>query len=219
MHAKLVRLFLLASVLTFPSAASAQIGVGVRVGTLGLAGDAALAVGGNAQIRGGIGIMPIEPSLSISDFDATVELPSSFITLGLDFFPTGSGFRIGGGLLLKPDDPSLTADCSGTIDIGDQTYDCAQVGTATASVDSKSSAPYVMIGFGKIASSGIGFFLDLGAAFVGESDLTLSVDGPISGNAQFRDELLKEERDWEDTINDYKVYPIVNIGLRVGIGS
>jgi hypothetical protein len=203
-----------------PSALAAQIGVGAHVGSTGFGGDVAIALGASAQIRGSAGIMPIEPSIEVSGFDTKLELPKTFISAGIDFFPGGSGFRIGGGILLKPDEPVLTGTCEGNVDVGNQSYPCSQVGTATATTESKSTAPYVMIGFGRHSSSGIGLFLDLGGAFVGEQTLSLTADGPISGNATFQQELQREEQEWEDKINNYlKVYPILRLGLRVGIGG
>ena len=212
-------LVLLALLLVFPAAASAQLGVGAHVGTTGLAGNVAFALGQSAQIRGSVGIMPIEPSWTISDIDVTAELPSSFIFAGIDFFPSGSGFRIGGGIMLKPDDPILTGELTGPVEIGDQTYTSNEVGTLTGTADMKEMAPYVMIGFGKHASAGMGLFLDLGAAFVGESVLSLeSEGGTLSNNAQFQAELQREEADWQEKMDKFKIYPILNIGLRVGIG-
>ena len=220
MRTRVGPVLLLCTALSLPSAVSGQIGVGAHVGTTGFGGDVAVALGASAQLRGTAGIMPIEPSWTVSDVDVTAELPKSFMTAGIDFFPSGSGFRIGGGIMIKPDDPVLTGELTGPVEIGNQTYTAAQVGTLTGTVDSKKVSPYAMIGFGKHASSGIGLFLDLGAAFVGESELTLtSTGGSLSGNQQFQDELDREEADWQEKIDKFKVYPIINIGLRVGIGG
>ena len=203
-----------------PAPAAAQIGVGAHVGTTGFGGDLAVALGGSAQLRGSLGLMPIEPSWTVSDIDVTAELPKSFITFGIDFFPSGSGFRIGGGVLLKPDDPILTGELTGPVEVGNQTYTPQQVGTLTGTVESKRTAPYAMIGFGKHASGGIGLFLDLGAAFVGESTLDLtSQGGTLSNNATFQAELAREEAEWQEKIDEFKIYPMVNVGIRVGIGN
>jgi hypothetical protein len=209
----------LAMLLALPATASGQLGVGAHVGTTGFGGDAALALGRSAQIRGSVGIRPIWPSWTISDIDVTVALPCSFVLAGIDFFPTGSGFRIGGGILLKPDDPVLTGKPTGPVEIGERTYTSQQVGTLTGHADSKDMAPYAMIGFGKHASAGIGLFLDLGAAFVGESVVSLeSAGGTLSSDAEFQAELAREEAAWQDRFDKLRIYPILNIGLRVGIG-
>ena len=212
----------LAALLALPLATplAAQIGVGAHVGTTGLAGDIAIALGGSAQLRGSIGLMPVDPSWTVSDIDVTAELPKTFSFVGLDLFPGGSGLRIGGGVLIKPDDPTLTGELTESKQIGNQTYTPQQVGTLTGVVESKKVSPYAMVGFGKIASSGISLFLDLGAAFVGESTLSLeSEGGTLSSNAQFQAELAREEADWQEEIDKFKIYPLINVGLRVGIGN
>ena len=211
--------FLLATLLALPPAASAQVGVGIRAGTLGLGADLGIALSPNIQIRGGGSIQPVDPTFTISDIKYTVDLPGSFVNVGIDLFPTGGGFRIGGGLLYKPDDISVSGEFTGTVDIGGRSYPGSEVGTLTGTVSSKSTAAYAMIGFGKHASSGIGLFLDLGAAFVGEQTLTLSADGLAATNAQFLTDLESERMDAEDSLNKVKIYPMVNLGLRIGVGG
>ena len=219
MRATAIAAFLLAAVLAFPSAGSAQVGVGVRAGTLGLGADIAFAVSPKVQIRGGGGIQPIDPTFTISDIKYTVDLPGSFVNVGIDLFPTGGGFRIGGGVLYKPDDVSISGEFTGSVDIGGRSYTGSEVGKLTGTVTSKTTAPYAMIGFGKHASSGIGLFLDIGAAFVGEQTLELTATGAAASNAQFLADLESERLDTEDSLNKVKIYPMVNLGLRIGVGG
>jgi hypothetical protein len=219
MRAAIVATFLLPALLASPPTASAQVGVGIRAGTLGLGADVAFALSPNIQIRGGGAIQPVNPTFTISDITYTVNLPGTFANVGIDFFPTGGGFRIGGGLLYKPDDLSISGKFADNVDIGGRSYTDSEVGMLTGTVASKSTAPYAMIGFGKHASSGIGLFLDLGAAFVGEQTLTLTATGTGGGNAQFLMDLESERLDTENSLNKVKIYPMVNLGLRIGVGG
>ncbi|MBW3535094.1 MAG: hypothetical protein KY453_07750 [Gemmatimonadetes bacterium] len=210
------------SLLVFtPAALSAQraFGVGVRAGTLGIGGDLAVGLTDNLQVRGGVGLMPIDHDATWSDIDWTLELPSSFITAGLDFFPTGGGFRISGGMVYKPDEPELRGDFTGEVEVGGQTYTGAEVGTLTGFVESGDFAPFLTLGLGRMASTGIGLYVDGGVAFQKEPDLQLTATGPISGNAQFQQNLAEEERSVEEDIRALRFWPILNIGLRVGIGG
>jgi hypothetical protein len=185
-----------------------------------LGGDLAVALGEHVQVRGTAGVMPIEPSWTVSDIDVTAELSDAFLMAGIDLFPSGSGFRLGAGVLFKPDDPILTGELSGPTKVGDQTYTPAQIGRLIGTVESSEAAPYLLIGFGKHASAGIGLFVDLGVAFVGESAVDLeSWGGTLSGNAQFLAELAREEAEWQERLDDAQLYPILNLGLRVGIGN
>jgi hypothetical protein len=219
MRATAATTLLLAALLGLSPAASAQVGVGIRAGTLGLGADVAFALSPNVQVRGGGAIQPWNPTFTISDIEYTVTLPGTFVNIGIDLFPIGGGFRIGGGLLYKPDDISISGKFTDNVDIGGRSYTGSEVGTLTGTVSNKTTVPYVMIGFGKHASSGIGLFLDLGAALVGEQALTLTATGTVSSNPQFIADLEGERLDAEDSLNKLKIYPMVNLGIRIGVGG
>jgi hypothetical protein len=167
-----------------------------------------------------LGIQPVNPSMTLSDIDFEVNLPGSFGQVGVALFPSGGGLRLEGGLLYKPDDTAINGTFTTNQEINGVSYTPAQIGTISGTaVSEKTWAPYAMIGFGKIASSGIGLYLDLGAAFVGSSDLTVSSNGQYKDNATFKQDLAAQEQQWEDDINKYKIYPMVNLGLRIGFGQ
>jgi hypothetical protein len=213
-----------AAALAVPAALSAQgFGIAGRVGTLGAGAEAALGITNAVVIRGGVGLMPLEPSTTIDNIDVTLTLPETWANIGLDLYLAGS-FRIGGGILFKPDDPTIVGEiaASTTVDIGDKTYTASDVAEIRGTFDSKNAAPYVLIGFGKHTSSGIGLFLDLGAAFIGEPNVSLTATGnpAVVGSGEFQSELRKQEQNFEDDLGSYiKVWPILNIGIRIGIGG
>ena len=211
----------LAVLLVVPVTVSAQgFGVAVRVGTLGVGGEAALGLTDAFVIRGGLGFMPFEPSLTYDDIDFTLTLPETWFNVGADLY-LGNSFRIGGGMLFKPDDPSIVAEVTGsaTIEIGDQTYTSTQVTQLSGTLDSRDQAPYVLIGFGKHTSTGIGLFLDLGVAFLGDPDLGLTAigDPTVVNSAEFQAELRKQEQNIVDDYN-LELWPILSLGLRIGVG-
>ena len=220
MRAKLLAVVAVALLATLPTPAASQIGIAGRVGTLGLGADLGIGLGKSAMLRAGMGIQPVNPTATISDIKFTVNLPSSFMLAGLALFPGGGGFRIEGGVLYKPDDTKLDGAFTTSQTLNGQSYTPAQIGTLSGTAaSSKSLAPYAMIGFGKIASSGIGLFLDIGAAFTGDATLTVTSNGQYKDDATFKANLEAERKKWEDDINKYKVYPMVNLGLRIGVGG
>ncbi len=213
-----------ALLLTVPAAVSAQgFGIAARAGTLGVGGEVALGLTDAFVIRGGFGVIPVEPTATIDDIEFTLTLPEKWITIGADLY-LGSSFRIGAGMLFKPDDPTLVGDITGStsVEIGDVTYTASDVAQLTGTLDSKDQAPYVLIGFGRHTASGIGLFLDLGAAFIGEPEVGLAATGNsvVVNSAEFQSELRKQETNIEDDLGSYiKVWPILDIGLRIGIGG
>jgi len=215
--------------LAVPAAAQAQIGIAGRAGTLGLGGEAALGLGDALVIRGGIGLMPLEVDATSfwdvgNDVEATLKLPDTWYNVGADLYLSGS-FRIGGGMLFKPDDPTVTGSVTGTasIDIGGVTYTASEIAEVEGRLVSKDQAPYVLIGFGKHTSQGIGLFLDLGVAMTGDPTVELeatSGNSTVINSAEFQSRLRAEEQSLQDDLPTYaKYWPILNIGLRIGIGG
>jgi len=225
---KRVLAFGVAALIAIPVALSAQaLGVGVRVGTLGFGAEAALGLGEMVAVRGGVGLFPIETDATKfwdvgADVNAKLKLPNTWYNIGLDVY-LGGAFRIGGGMLYRPDDPTITATLppGGMVDIGDQTYTGAQISGVVGSLDAKSSAPYALIGFGKHTSTGTGLFLDLGLAFLGDSHVSLeATGGTLKDDPIFQQQLAIEEQNLENDLPNWakKYWPIASLGLRIGIG-
>lgn len=219
-----------AALIVLPAAVSAQaIGIGARIGTLGIGAEAAVGLGSRLALRGGVGLTPIETDASRfwdvgDDVDATFKLPKTWYNIGADLY-LGGGLRVGGGMLFKPDDPTITGTLTttGSIQIGDSTYYGTAVSEITGAVDSKTQAPYVLIGFGKEAAPGIGLFLDLGVAFLGEPVVTLTATGDpvVTNSPEFKSQLVAEQQKLDDDLPTWakKYWPILNIGIKVGIGG
>lgn len=218
-----------ATLLALPATVAAQgFAVAGRAGTLGLGGEAALGLTDGLVIRGGIGLVPLEvDATSIldigEDVEATLTLPKTWFNVGADLY-LGSGFRIGGGMLFKPDDFEASGTLrSGTIEIGDDTYEIDEVSRVTMTVDAKEQAPYALIGFGKHTRTGVGLFLDLGVAFLGERAIVLTAEGnpAIVNSPQFQAELEKERQNIDEDLPKWvgKYWPIINLGIKVGVGG
>lgn len=206
--------------LAVPAAVSAQgLGIAARAGTLGVGAEIALGLTNWFVIRGGAGLMPFEPSTSIEDIDVTLILPEWF-NVGVDVYLGGS-FRIGGGVLFKSDDPRVEGNFTTDQDIGGRSFTPAELGTLTGVLSSRDKAPYALIGFGNHISSGIGLFLDLGVAFLGEPEINLyATEGTFLDRAELDSRLAAEARDWEESAGSYLNYwPIFNLGVRIGLGS
>ncbi|MSR21373.1 MAG: hypothetical protein EXR91_10450 [Gemmatimonadetes bacterium] len=217
---KSVLVVALAVAATLPDDARAQaVGIGGRVGTLGLGGEVALGLGERVVVRGGMGLTPIEPSLTLSGIDVTFELPTLY-NVGVDVYLNGA-MRIGGGLLFKSDDPSFSAVLTDSTDVGSDRFSPQQIGTLVGVLASDGTVPYVLIGFGRHTTPGIGLFVDFGVALMGEPNVQLSAEGgTLSDDAvPLRTALDQEAAQFEDDAGSYlKFWPILSLGLGVGIG-
>jgi hypothetical protein len=204
-----------------PAAASAQISVGARAGTLGLGGEVSVGLGRMLAVRGGIGVVPYEYDDDYEGVDYTVSFPNRIWNVGVDLYPFGGGLRVSAGLLNRP---AFELDAAGqqTAEIGNQTYtgDITIHGDLT---NEKETAPYATIGFGRATGRGLGFFFDVGAAFVGEGEIVLTGTCRTSTNQDcpnFQTELDREEAEANAQLDEFssfvKLHPILNIGIRIG---
>lgn len=207
------------ALLSAPSLASAQLGIAARAGTLGIGGEAALGLSDRIVVRGGMGITTLEVSTTFDDIEVDLELPDSWYNVGVDLYLNGA-LRLGGGMLFKTDDPTVTGVLDGPVDIGGQTFEPEEIGTLTGRLESDGQAPYLLIGFGKHTSTGFGLSLDIGAAFTGEPDVTLDAQGgTFSDQPELEMRLDQEARNFEEDMKPYlRIWPILSLGLRFGFG-
>jgi hypothetical protein len=201
-----------------PAAASAQLSLAPRIGTLGLGVDVGYRLASTVTVRGGAGFVPVEPRGTFDDMEYDVRIPGAF-TLGLDLHP-GGGFRVSGGVMVQSDNLSIEGTPTESVELGDGVFSPAEVGTLRGKVSGSDVSPFVTLGFGKHGVEGVGLFLDLGVAFMGGPTVTMSATGEARADPGFQTALRSEETRVQDDIDVYgRLYPIVSLGITIGIGS
>jgi len=215
---KSIPVCLFALLLALPTTlCSQEVGIGARIGTLGIGAEAALSLNDNVVIRGGLGSFIVDFTGDYDDIEYTVTPPSLTTTLGIDLYPTGGSFRIMGGLMLRSEDIRLDSDelqAGEVIEIGDGEYD--QGGSLQGELDTKSTSPFVGIGFGRHTAGGFGVTLDLGVAFVGDPDVRLTASGALAQAPNITENLETEIQGIEDDVGSYLQYwPIISFGLKI----
>ena len=195
---------------------SAQIGIAAKAGTTGVGGELSLGLGSRLALRGSATTFPMKPTGTFSDVEYQVNPPTPMFTAGVDLYLM-HGLRLFGGVLFGADKIGLDGTYNGSVSFGDQTYN--GTGTITAEVTTSSTAPYAGIGFGRTVGRGVGFFMDIGAALLGKSTVALSATGPVTQAPDYEQNRLKEQQDIQDNVDKYaKVFPMLNLGFRVGFG-
>ena len=192
------------------------IGIAPHIGTLGIGVDIAVGGAGPLAVRAGANVLPFDISLTEADIEYSISPPSTHFTLLVDL-ATPVGFRATAGLLFSPSDIEATGQLVGTTTIGNVVYTSAEIGTLSGAIIHKDVAPYLGIGWGKPASSRLGFFLDLGVAFHGTPSVTLNADGLLRSDPTFLAELETERAEFEDEISWLAVYPVISLGFSIGI--
>ena len=202
-------------------AQSAVLGVGVtgKAGTTGLGADLTMPLISNwVNLRVGYNNLSFF-STSIDDLggiDYTGDLEFQDAPLLLDFHPFHGGFRLTGGVYWLDHEAILTASGS-NITVGNQTVS----GAVRANIQhGQDFGPYLGIGYGNAADDNfadlpvaIGFSLDLGVIYVGESDVSVrQISGPTNIS---QSNLDREAADLEDDLNDIPFYPVLTFGIHI----
>lgn len=219
---KSIPVCLFALLLVIPTTLQAQdFGLGARIGTFGFGGEAALGLSDRFVIRGGLGSFVVDFTADYEDIKYDITPPSLTGTLGIDVYPTGGSFRVMGGVMFRNEDFRLDScelsEC-GPIEIGGVTYD--ESGSLHGDFDTRSTSPFLGIGFGRHTSGGFGVTLDLGVAFVGEPDVSLTPEGEIAGADGIQQSLDAHAQEIEDDVGSYMQYwPILSFGLKIPLSS
>lgn len=207
-----------ASIIAAAPVTAQNFAVAGRLGTLGAGVEGSFALTNQLAVRAGANVQPWEPTREWSDVDFTLDLASPSFLAVLDLHPGGGAFRLSGGAVLFSADTELRARLTAPVEIGDDTYSPQQIGTMTGVFATKDLAPYLGIGFGKApGASGAGFAFDLGVAFQGAPDVRLSATGPLASDPVFRANLAKEEANIEDDAKVFRFYPVLAIGIVIGL--
>jgi hypothetical protein len=206
------------AVLLAASPAAAQLdewAIGVKAGTLGVGGELTTDLLPGVNLRGSLQWLDLNLEAEFEGIDYDVDLSFFNPLVLLDWYPFGGAFRLSGGALFNGMNIDLEATSNQAIELDGTVYTPSEYGTLRGKADFQPVAPYVGIGFGNAVSRNQhwGLALDLGVAFIGPADVTLSATGPIATNPTFQAQLAQEEEDIEDELHNYQFYPVLSLTL------
>lgn len=197
------------------NAAEGSWSVGVTGGTLGIGPQVGYRFSEHAGVRASATFFDYDRQEDIDDIDYDASLKLQSFGAMLDWYPLGGSFRLSAGARSNGNKIDLVATPSATetVEIGDEVYTGAQLGTLTGKADFKSFVPAVSLGWGGKFKSGLTFGFELGVLFQGRPKLDLVADGPLANNAIFKAELAKEIARAEDDAKDFKLWPVLQLNL------
>jgi hypothetical protein len=189
--------------------------VDAKVGSAGIGADISRSiVPGVLNFRTGVSYFSYSMDFDEEDITYAAKLKLGAVPIALDVFPFKNWFRLGGGVIINLNEISGDAKPSGTgtIDIGDQTYNISDLGQVNGKIKFNRAAPYFGLGFNNpIKKSGHwGFFSDLGFIYHGEPKLSLSATNMLPG---LQAEIDKQVADSNKDLKDFKLFPIIQFGI------
>lgn len=191
--------------------ALADIGLGVKAGTLGLGVEGTVGLAAGLNVRAGLNSFSYDYSDSAGDVDYEIDLDLKSYALLLDWHPFAGTVKLTAGVLSNKNGATMTATPTGSATIGGTSYPAGTAGQLRGEMDFKSTAPYAGIGWGNAAGTarGLGVSVELGVLFQGAPDVTLTSSNP----AVSQSDLDAEAREIEDDLSGFKTYPVISFGL------
>ena len=208
-----------------PACAAAQVAVGAKLGTLGAGVEVTAALGSTVGARFGASGASVSDRRVADDIEYDADADVRAVSATLDWHPGGRGFRVSAGAVYNATEVSGTSlpPPSGIYDIGGVPVPVDLLGTLEGTIEFDPLSPYVGIGWGGAPAAGRGWSaaLDLGVLFIGDPDVELdpvfAPGSPIpeipGGPALLEIALDREERDIEEDLADYDLYPVLSIGV------
>jgi hypothetical protein len=218
---KHIRIVIVAAALAGAGSVSAA-GIGIRAGTTGIGGDIAFGLVPTLSARVGYSYLNYSTDIDVTDINYDAKLKLSNANFLLDWHPLGPLFRVSGGIIAN--DNKIDVDgrpSGGTFTINGVTYPAAAVGSLSGQIKTgNSAAPYLGIGYGTVAGTGVNFYFDLGVMFQGSPKATLTATCgaglPAVACAQLQSDVAAEAVRLQNDVNRFKYYPVANIGVTIG---
>jgi hypothetical protein len=191
------------------AAQAGSFALGAKVGTTGLGVEGTYGLRENVNLRGGLYGFTYSTDVEETDVDYDADLKLRSAALLADWHPFNGGFRVSAGGYYNGNELSGAAD--GELDVGDNTYQAS----LDATIDWRSFAPYLGVGYGNAVQGGRwSFAFDAGVMFTGSPDV--NVKGRVNNPGlqdQFDNDLRQEQEELQDDLDDFKYYPVVSLGV------
>lgn len=196
--------------------AQTAVSVAAKASTLGAGGELAVRLASLVAVRGGAQFFSFSRSSGIEGIDYDIRPRLRNGTILLDLHPFSGGFRITGGAVINRNRVDIVAVPSGPITIGNQTFQSGEVGRLDGRIRVRKISPYAGIGY--VGQSRVAFSVDLGVAFHGTPQASLTGTSSLSGpeRAIFDAEVAREREEIQQAINDESLaryHPVLAFGL------
>ncbi len=192
-----------------------RLALSLSVGTTGIGPELQYKATDRLVLRTGYNFLRYDTDDDIDDIDYEAELRASTFHIAADYHPFKNSFFLSGGAYIGGKSVNLDGNVNEPVEIGDQTFTPAEVGTLTGEVDLRTVAPFTGLGYNN-AFSGSPFAVKVmaGVIFTGSPEATLSSrGGTLSSDPTLQAELNQEEQNLEDDLEDFQFYPLLSLGF------
>lgn len=197
-----------------PEMKDSGTGWALKIGTLGLGLDISLGIQEWLNFRGGADYLDFVYKGTYDDIDFDVSIAYLTFMALLDVHPFRNNFRISGGAVFGDNGVTLDSVPTEPERIGNTEYPAELLGTLTGDVTFEGFAPYAGIGYGNAVgqAGNWSFSFDLGVIFQ-SYEVDFSASGPANLIPGFKEDLALEEKDLEEDLDHFNIYPVLMFGV------
>jgi hypothetical protein len=203
---------------TLSAAAAARAGdgtlaVGITAGTLGVGPELSLRPIEKLGVRASIDWLSFSRGVDVDDIEYDGDLGLLSVGAMLDWYPFDGGFRVSAGGRWNGNDIEMSARPANNVTIGGTTYTPAEIGRLTGTVEANPFAPVLTLGWGGDLSPGFTFGIEAGVMYQGSPEIKnlRARGGLLENDPGLLGDLQDEEKQIEDEVDSYQVWPVVQV--------
>ncbi len=209
-----------------------EVGVGVKVSTLGIGAEVALPITHRSNVRFGFNAFNYDHTFNKDGVTYKGALDLRSAEAVFDYFPFNIGFHLSPGVLLYNGNKvnanaAVPGGQSFTLNGVSYVSDAASPVTGTGKLSFYKVAPMLLLGFGNLVPRGNRRFsmsFDLGAAYQGPPRAALSLSGnacdstglncrTISSDPTIQSNIQAEQAKINKSASPFRFYPVVSFGV------
>lgn len=208
-----------AAVAAAGGACAQNVAVGAQIGTPGLGVTAQYSVSPHVTLRGSLDTLSYDHDVSTSDVDYAGELDWTQGGAFVDLHPMANPFFVSAGAYFGDRTVDLRATANTSAQIGGTVFTAEQIGTLSGQADFGSTSGFLGLGWNNtFYTSGNWGFRAMAGAQIGESPTvrlarTSGIALPAAVQSQLDAELRNEERELQEDLEDFRVYPVLQVGV------
>jgi hypothetical protein len=212
------------------------VGVGAKIGILGLGVEAAVPIGYHFNVRAGGNFFNYNDTLTSSGITYNADLRFRSAEASLDWFPGRSGFHVSPGALLYNGNQvtgGANVPSGQTFTLNNQNYTSGTTDpvTGSGSLTFVKAAPKLTLGWGNLVPRGerhFSFPFEAGFAYVGDPKFVLNLQGTacytyegtpycdnVATDANIQANLAAEVKKINNDAADARFFPILSQGFAV----
>ena len=198
---------------------SGRFAVGAQVGTTGVCAEGQLQATPFITLRAGGDVFGYDENFDTGDIAYEGSADFNTISAFVDLHPFQNGFFVSAGGFAGDRTVEVVGRPNRDVVIAGQVFPPARFGRLVGEADFGGGAPFVGLGYNNTFTKAgrFGFKALAGAAFGSEPTVELRREGgealPPAIQAQFDADREREERELEQEIEDFKTFPVLQVGL------